>query len=92
MADGWVLIDTSAWIHALRPSGLSQVRERVRDVLTTGRAATCEMVVLELAGGTRTEREYRELIEDLGRSGSSPLRMPCGALPIGWLTACDAVA
>ena len=66
MADGWVLIDTSAWIHALRPSGLSQVRERVRDVLTTGRAATCEMVVLELAGGTRTEREYRELIEDLG--------------------------
>ncbi|PWB78674.1 MAG: hypothetical protein C3F08_08205 [Candidatus Methylomirabilota bacterium] len=65
MADGWVLIDTSAWIHALRPSGNVAVREQVRALLAEGRAATCEMIVLELAGGARTEGEYRELCEDL---------------------------
>lgn len=65
MTDGWVLIDTSAWIHALRPSGLFSIRQQVRDLLTEGRAATCEMVILELAGGTRTEGEFRELCEDL---------------------------
>jgi predicted nucleic acid-binding protein len=65
MPDGWVLIDTSAWIHALRPTGNPRIREQVRDVLTESRAATCERIVLELAGGTRTEGEYRELRDDL---------------------------
>ena len=65
MADGWVLIDTSAWIHALRPTGLPGARHRVRDLLVEGRAATCEMIILELVNGTRTEGEYRELREGL---------------------------
>jgi len=65
MTDGWVLIDTSAWIHAMRPSGNPAIRQQVRALLSEGRAATCEMIVLELAGGTRTEREYQELCEDL---------------------------
>jgi len=65
MADGWVLIDTSAWIDALRPTGDAIVREQVRHLLAEGRAATCEMIILELAGGTRTEGEYLELCEDL---------------------------
>lgn len=65
MADGWVLIDTSAWIHALRPSGDPAVRQEIRRVLAEGRGATCEMIILELAAGTRTEPEYRELGEDL---------------------------
>lgn len=65
MAEGWVLIDTSVWIHALRPTGNPSVRKHVRDLIAEGRAATCEMVVLELVGGTRTEVEYRELCEDL---------------------------
>ena len=64
-ADGLVLIDTSAWIHALRPGGNPEVREQVRGLLTEGRAATCEMIILELVGGTRTEEEYQELYEDL---------------------------
>src|SRR3972149_11366117 len=65
MADGWVLIDTSAWIDALRPTGDGVVRDQVRHLLAEGRAAVCEMIILELAGGTRTEGEYRELCEDL---------------------------
>ncbi len=65
MADGWVLIDTLAWIDALRPTGDPSVRKQVHDLLSEGRAATCEMIILELAGGTRTEGEYQELCEDL---------------------------
>lgn len=65
MADGWVLIDTSTWIHALRPTGNPVVRQQVHGLLTEGRAATCEMIILELASGTRTEGEYQELREDL---------------------------
>ena len=65
MANDWVLIDTSVWIHALRPTGDALVREQVRHLLAEGRAATCEMIILELAGGTRTEGEYQELCEDL---------------------------
>lgn len=65
MADRWVLIDTSAWIDALRPTGDALVREQVRHLLAEGRAAVCEMIILELAGGTRTEGEYQELCEDL---------------------------
>ncbi len=65
MADGWVLIDTSVWIHALRPTRNPSIRQQVRYLLAEGRAATCEMIILELVGGTRTEVEYRELCEDL---------------------------
>ncbi|HWQ69064.1 MAG TPA: PIN domain nuclease [Patescibacteria group bacterium] len=65
MADGWVLIDTSAWIHALRPAGNPAVRQQVRGLLAEGRVATCEIIILELAAGTRTEAEYQELCEDL---------------------------
>jgi len=65
MAEGWVLIDTSVWIPALRPSGNPLLREQVRHLLAEGRAVVCEMIILELAGGTRTEEEYQELCEDL---------------------------
>lgn len=64
-ADEWILIDTSAWIHALRSDGLLEVRKQVGEILEEGRAAICEMVVLELVGGTRTDDEFRELYEDL---------------------------
>ncbi len=65
MADGWVLIDTSAWIHALGPTGNPIVRRHVHGLIIEGRAATCEMIILELAGGTRTEQKYSGLCEDL---------------------------
>jgi len=60
-----VLIDTSAWIQALRPSGSGAVQDRVRLFIKEGRAASCEMVILELSAGTRNEFEFGELIEDL---------------------------
>lgn len=63
--DAWVLIDTSAWIHALRPDGLPVIRKQVRETLEQGRAAICPMVMLELLSGTRTQHEYQELYGDL---------------------------
>ena len=60
-----VLIDTSAWIHALRKGGPLGPREAVGRVLAERRGATTGMVMLELLGGTRSRKEYQELFEDL---------------------------
>ena len=91
-ADGLVLIDTSAWIHALRPGGNPEVREQVRGLLTEGRVATCEMIILELVGGTRTEGEYQELYAAWRHSSSSLLRHRSGDRRIGLPTPCNAEA
>ncbi len=45
------LVDTSAWIESLRPSGDRAVAERVRSLLVNGDAAWCAMARLELWNG-----------------------------------------
>jgi predicted nucleic acid-binding protein len=55
------LIDTSAWVEALRVDGDSEVRQRVAAHLSDGSACLTEMVLLELWNGARGERERREL-------------------------------
>ena len=57
------LIDTSSWIHSLRPDGDAVVASRVRAALETGDAAWCAMVRLELWNGARGEREKAVLRE-----------------------------
>jgi hypothetical protein len=57
------LIDTSAWIHALRSDGDSAVVARVRALLETGEAAWCPMVQLELWNGARGDHERRVIKE-----------------------------
>ena len=61
-----VLIDTSAWIHALRPDGDREVKARVAALLESGQAATCAMIRLELWNGARGPHEKR-VIRDLER-------------------------
>jgi predicted nucleic acid-binding protein len=59
-----VLVDTSAWIHFLRPDGDAAVRTRVEGVLRAGTARLCPLVRLELwngAGGARERKVLREL-------------------------------
>ena len=60
-ASALVLVDTSAWIHLLRPSGEAPVRERVQRALEAGEACWCAMVRLELWNGAGGERERRVL-------------------------------
>jgi predicted nucleic acid-binding protein len=56
-----ILVDTSAWIHLLRPSGSPDVRARVERALTTGEACWCAMVRLELWNSAAGERDKKAL-------------------------------
>lgn len=60
-----VLVDTSAWIEALRPSGSKDVKEKIEILLGEDCVAISGIIKLELLSGARTEKEYRELSEDL---------------------------
>ncbi len=58
-----VLIDTSSWIEALRTSGRNDVRDRVMRLMVGGRAAWCDMVLVELWNGARGDYEKQKLAE-----------------------------
>ena len=55
------LVDTSAWIDALRPDGNQKIRNGVAELLTAGQAVLCDMVVLELWNGAGSEEERAKL-------------------------------
>ncbi len=52
-----ILVDTSSWIHFLRPDGNAAVRARVERALKDGDACWCPIVSLELWNGAGGERE-----------------------------------
>ena len=56
-----ILIDTSSWIHLLRPDGEPAVRARVEAALRSGDACWCPIVQLELWNGARGDPEKRAL-------------------------------
>ncbi len=58
-----VLIDTSSWIHFLRPDGDGVVRDRVESALIHGEACWCPLVRLELWNGASRKKEQRILEE-----------------------------
>jgi predicted nucleic acid-binding protein len=58
-----VLVDTSSWIHFLRPDGDVDVRARVEAALRAGTARWCPIVRLELWNGAGGERERKVLRE-----------------------------
>src|SRR5574337_898203 len=59
-----VLIDTSAWILALRSDGSAQARRTVEQLLQAARAVTTPVIMLELLSGTRSAHEFSELKEE----------------------------
>jgi predicted nucleic acid-binding protein len=67
-----LLVDTSSWIHLLRPSGDPRVRARVERALQGGQACWYPIVRLELwngAGGEREKkalRDFERLLPELG--------------------------
>ena len=56
-----ILIDTSSWIHFLRPNGSPEVRSRVSAALSAGEACWCPLVRLELWNGASGDRDRRAL-------------------------------
>ena len=68
-----VLIDTSAWIEALRARGDEKIRTQVYALIQDGRAAWCHIVRLELWAGAQAKElprleEFRRTIRDLETS------------------------
>lgn len=68
-----VLIDTSVWIMALRGTD-QQAVTAVDELLAERRAVTCHIVILELLRGSRTNREFNQLYEDLGALPVVPIK------------------
>ena len=58
-----ILVDSSSWIHFLRPQGDPVVRARVESALTNGEACWCPMVRLELWNSAAGERD-RKILRD----------------------------
>ena len=56
-----VLIDTSAWLFALKKDFHPVIKERIGQLLVESDVAICGMIALELLGGTKSEREYLRL-------------------------------
>ena len=55
------LVDTSAWILALRRNALEAVKARIEELLERDAILCTEIIKLELLGGTKTEKEYERL-------------------------------
>jgi predicted nucleic acid-binding protein len=62
---GYVLVDTSAWILSFSRRLPKSTLEEFRVLLTEGKVATTSIIVLELLSGTRTEKDFQELREDM---------------------------
>lgn len=59
-----ILVDTSSWIHWIRPNGDRVVKQRVIALLQNGAACWCPVIRLELwngAGGDQEKKILREL-------------------------------
>jgi len=60
-----ILIDTSAWLFALKRDFHPLIKERVERLLLTERVAISGMIQLELLGGAKSEKEYDRLSQRL---------------------------
>lgn len=57
------LIDSSAWIEALRVNGKEEIRSRVKELLISGDARIAEPILLELFNGARGKKELDTIKE-----------------------------
>jgi predicted nucleic acid-binding protein len=56
-----VLIDTSAWLFALKKDFHPTIKKRIEELLLESDVAINGMIELELLGGARSEKEYNRL-------------------------------
>jgi predicted nucleic acid-binding protein len=61
MSNNIFLVDTSAWILALRKDFSPEVKERIDHLLKENAIITTGMVKLEILGSTKTENEFQRL-------------------------------
>lgn len=65
MPNDLVLVDTSAWLFALRKDFMPEIKARIALLLGENRVLTTGIIRLELLGGTRSEAEYARLKKHL---------------------------
>ncbi|MDH4081727.1 MAG: hypothetical protein OEU68_18160 [Nitrospira sp.] len=56
------LVDTSIWIHALRPSGSSAIQSRLKPLIADGQTVVTEWILLELMTGLPKNQEPDALL------------------------------
>lgn len=56
-----VIVDTSAWIFALRKKYHPKIKDRIDQLLKENTIAIVPIIKLELLAGTRTEKEFSRL-------------------------------
>ncbi len=61
MQNSLYLVDTSAWVLALRKTFFPSLKDRIDFLLKENAIITSEIIKLELLGGTKTERDFRHL-------------------------------
>jgi len=59
------LIDTSSWILGLKRNSSNQIKNILTEILDKDQSATTGIIILELLQGTRTKKEYIEILSDL---------------------------
>jgi predicted nucleic acid-binding protein len=70
------LVDTSAWIFALRRAPSPVIVRRIAELLESDTVATCGVVQLELLGGAANEAEYTRLEQRLRGLRYLPIESP----------------
>jgi predicted nucleic acid-binding protein len=58
-----VLVDTSVWIHALRPRGNAKIQAQLRPLVVGGETAVTEWILLELMTGLSRSELGKDLLE-----------------------------
>ena len=72
--EGWVLVDSSAWIEALPASGDPRYRDAIDALIRDGRAATSEVVIAEVLRGARRRDELAILSDGLDATNVLDMR------------------
>ena len=61
MPNNLFLVDTSAWLFALRKDFVPKVKDRIDHLLKENIIITTGIIKLELLGGTKTKNEFQRL-------------------------------
>src|SRR5512136_544726 len=74
MAGSMVLVDTSVWMHALRPQGNAAIQAQLKTLLLDGETAVTEWILLELMRGLSKSESAQDLLERFSPVHCIPFR------------------
>jgi len=68
------LVDTSVWIHALRPHGNAAMQLQLRTLVLSGETAVTDWIILELMTGLSRSEDGEQLLERFSPVARIPFR------------------